>query len=468
MGFMALVRLAGPLAIAEIATMLGGVATTMMLGRLGAEALGVQGLASILFINVAIFGFDLLLGLDYPTAHAVGAGRLDEALNYLVQGCWLAALLTVLLTTIVWYGSPLLVHAGLSATLLTPTLAYLRIVSLGLLPVLIWIACRRYLQARGRVHGVMLTLLGALGLEVFVKWVLIFGRLGAPALGVEGAAWGAVIEFTFVGIVGLALVWMVTRHDAIARPSFAPEFGRLRELIRLGLPAGTRSAVEVGFIAAVTTLAARVDTTSLAAHQITLNLASLTFMIPLGLSAGTAVQVGNALGAGDPQLARRAGWTGIVTGAGVMTLTAIAFTVIPQRLLHAYTADPTIVAIGVPLLWCAAAFQLFDGVQVMATGALRGSGDTRTPLVANLIAHWGIGLPLGWLLCFHWSWGVVGLWIGLSTGLILVGSTLVLVWAWRARRLAVHQPPSSADRDPNRLGGLTNDCVDDVERLRRR
>ena len=461
MGFMTLVRLAGPLAIAEVATMLGGVATTMMLGRLGAEALGVQALASIWSMNVAIFGFDLLLGLDYPAAHAVGAGRLDEALAYLVQGCWLAALLTVLLTAVLWFGSPLLAHAGLDATIVGPTLTYLRIVCLGLLPVLIWIACRRYLQARGQVRVVMLTLLVALGLEVFVKWALIFGRLGAPALGVLGAAWGSVIEFTFIGIVGIALVWGVTRHDPGARPSFAPELGRLLELIRLGLPAGTRSAVEVGFIAVVTTLAARVDTASLAAHQIALNLASLTFMIPLGLSAGTAVQVGNALGASNPERARRAGWTGIATGAGVMALTAIIFTVAPRLLLHAYTSDATVIAIGAPLLWCAAAFQLFDGVQVIATGALRGSGDTRTALLTNLVAHWGIGLPLAWLLCFRWGWGVVGLWIGLSTGLILVGITLVLAWTRASRRL-------SAGGKTKRFSGGANDRVDGVQRLGRR
>ena len=432
----ALLRLAGPLAIAEVATMLGGVATTMMLGRLGAEAVGVQGLAGILFFNVAIFGFDGLMGLDYPVATAVGAGRLTDALAYLIQGCWLAAALTAVLTIVMWCGYPLLAYAHLDPTLLRGTLEYLHIVSLGLLPVLVWVACRRYLQGRGLVRPIMVTLLVSLAIELLAKWAFIFGHLGAPALGVRGAAWGAVVEFNFIGAVGLALVWFAARRDGAIAPSLWPEPRKLAELARLGFPAGIRAVVEVGFIAIVTTLAARVDSVSLAAHQITLTLASLTFMVPLGLAAGTAVQVGNAIGAGDPALARRAGWTGIATGATFMAFAAVVFVAMPAILLRAYTTDPTVIAIGIPLLACAAAFQLFDGVQVIATGALRGSGDTRTPLIANLLAHWVIGLPLGWWLCFKWGWGVVGLWVGLSTGLVLVGSSLTAVWARRAKALA--------------------------------
>jgi multidrug resistance protein, MATE family len=431
-----LLRLAGPLAIGEVATMLGGVATTMMLGQLGADAIGAYGLGGILYFNVALFGFDALMALDYPVSHAVGAGRLDEARAHLVQGCWLAALLTLALTAVMTVAYPLLRYAGLDEPLVRDTLTFLRITRLGLLPVMLWIACRRYLQARGLGRLVMLTLLSALGVELLAKWMLIFGRFGAPALGLHGAAWGAVIEFVYLGVVGLTLVCWVTRADGLPPVSLPPDRRRLVALARLGMPSGLRSTVEIGFIAAVTTFAAQVDTVSLAAHQITLNLASLTFMVPLGLAAGTAVQVGNALGAGQPALAGRAGWTGIASGAAFMSLCALVFVGIPGWLLGAYTSDAAVIATGIPLLACAAAFQLFDGVQVIATGALRGSGDTRTPLLANLVAHWGIGLPLGWWLCFRAGLGVVGLWAGLSTGLVLVGSILVGVWARRTRSLS--------------------------------
>lgn len=429
-----LLRLAGPLVIAELSMMLGGVATTLMLGRLSPTALGIQGLGSILFFNIAVFGFDLLLGLDYPVSHAIGARRLDEAAAYLVQGCWLAVALSVLLMTVMWHGIPLLAHWDLDPTVIGPTIIYIRTLSLGLLPVFLWLTCRRYLQARGYVRPVMLTQIVALAVELLTKASLIFGYGGAPRLELQGAAWGAVVEFTFLGSAGLALIWIVTRHDP-THTSFAPDARRLRELMRLGLPSGLRSAIEVGVIAAVTTLAARVDATSLAAHQIALNLASLTFMVPLGVSHAVTVQVGNALGAGQAARARHAGWTAIAAGAVVMAMSAVTFSTIPGLLVRAYTTDATVLALGVPLLLCAAAFQIFDGTQVIATGVLRGCGDTRTPMIANLAAHWLIGLPLGWILCFQRGWGVLGLWVGLATGLMVVGIVLLGMWAQRARRL---------------------------------
>lgn len=432
-----LLRLAGPLAIADVATMFGGVATTMMLGRIGADAVGVQGLSGVLFYNVAVFGLDLMLGLDYPIAYAVGSGRFADATRYLAQGCWLAIALAGLLTAVLWWVPPLLAAFDLDPALLSAVVRYLRTSSLGLLPLLLWVACRRYLQARGQVRAVMVTLLAALGLELFAKWTLIFGHLGAPALGVQGAALGALLEFSWLGIAGL---WLVSRTAGDGIPSerlpLSMDWTLIREVVRRGLPAATRTALEVGVFAAATTMAARIGAVPLAAHQITLNLASLAFMVPLGLSAGTAVQVGNALGAGRPDVARRAGWTGIATGAAFMMAAAAVFTVAPTLLLRLYTADPAVIAVGVPLLLCAAAFQLFDGVQVVATGALRGSGDTRTPLVLNLIAHWGIGLPLGWWLCFRSGMGVIGLWLGVTLGLMLVGTALVWVWARRVRGFA--------------------------------
>jgi MATE family multidrug resistance protein len=189
-------------------------------------------------------------------------------------------------------------------------------------------------------------------------------------------------------------------------------------------------SLEVGVFAAATALAGRLDPVSSGSHQIALNVASLAFMVPLGLSSAAAVRVGFAFGAGDLQRAARAGWTALAAGAAIMTAIGLLFFLWPVALLSVFTADARIIQIGVGLLAIAAAFQLFDGTQAVATGALRGISETRMPMIVNVIGHWLLGLPVGYALCFLLGWGVAGLWIGLSIGLILAALVLTAVW-WR-------------------------------------
>ena len=191
--------------------------------------------------------------------------------------------------------------------------------------------------------------------------------------------------------------------------------------------------LEVGVFAAVTALAGRLAPVTLAAHQIVLNVASVTFMVPLGVGSAGAVRVGQAVGRRDAPGARHAGWAALTLGGGFMSCAAVVFVLAPYPILGLFTTDTAVIRVGVSLLLVAAVFQLFDGLQGVATGVLRGFGDTRTPMLWNLAGHWFFGLPVGYLLCFVMGWGVVGLWIGLSTGLILVGVVLVVVWWRRAR-----------------------------------
>jgi MATE family multidrug resistance protein len=203
----------------------------------------------------------------------------------------------------------------------------------------------------------------------------------------------------------------------------------MRSLLALGLPAGLQLIIEVGVFALATTLVGRLAPVALAAHQIALNAASVTYMVPLGISAATAVRVGQALGRREPVAAKRAGWTGVLLGSTFMAAAALAFFAVPAPIVRAFTTETAVIAAGVSLLYVAAVFQLFDGVQVVATGALRGAGNTRTPMIWNLVGYWLLGLPVGYLLCFNAGWGAVGIWIGLSVGLIVVGVVLLLVWA---------------------------------------
>jgi MATE family multidrug resistance protein len=211
-------------------------------------------------------------------------------------------------------------------------------------------------------------------------------------------------------------------------------------LFVLGIPAAFQMVFEVGVLATATALTARLSSDALAAHQIAINLASFTFMVPFGIASAAAVRVGHAVGRGDPSGAMRAGWTAIAIGVGFMTAAAAVFLLFPGALIRAFTPDRAVIEIGATLLVVAAFFQLFDGLQGVATGALRGLGDTRTAMLWNLAGHWAVGLPLGYVLCFQRGYGVAGLWWGLSLGLVICGVALVAVWARKGNRIVPLTP----------------------------
>ena len=219
-----------------------------------------------------------------------------------------------------------------------------------------------------------------------------------------------------------------------------PDLQRIRRLIALGFPAAMQITLEVGVFAFVTALIGRLGAVALASHQIALNTVSFTYMVPLGISSAAAVRVGQAIGPGDRQGAGDAGGTAIFLGAAFMTAASIILLVFPRWLARAYTPDKAIIRSTVFLLAAGAAFQLFDGIQTVATGALRGLGDTRTPMLCHFTAYWVIGLPLGAWLCFRRGWGAFGLWAGLSLALILIGIVLLVVWRKRVRDLIFSIP----------------------------
>jgi MATE family multidrug resistance protein len=268
------------------------------------------------------------------------------------------------------------------------------------------------------------------------NWAFIYGHLGLPALGVTGSAWATVASRLYLVVVlAVTVVLLDRRHrTGLLHASRRIARDRVARLVRLGLPAASQITLEVGVFAAATALAGRLTPVASASHQIALNVASVAFMVPLGVASAGAVRVGHAVGRADPVGARAAGWTAIGLGGIAMSLTGLLFLLAPAWLIGLFTTDRAVVALGTSLLFVAAVFQLFDGAQVVATGVLRGLGDTRTPMVANLAGHWFLGLPVGYTLCFTLGYGVVGLWVGLSVGLIIVGVFLLGVWRVKARR----------------------------------
>ena len=429
--FRPMFQLAAPVVLAEMGWMTMGMVDALMVGRISPEAIGAVGVGTSLFMGVCIFAMGLMLGLDTLVSQAYGAGRVDDCHRWLFHGVVLALVLSMPMIGILYWMSSALDAWGLTASVLVLTRPYLETLAWSVVPLLLYSAFRRYLQGMGVVRPVMFALVLANVVNVFCNWVLIFGKLGFPELGVTGAAWATVFSRVVMALVLLATIVYRERNVWNSRKV---EWAWFKRLLALGLPASGQVTLEVGVFAAATALAGRLPAASLAAHQIALNYAAMTFMVPLGVASAGAVRVGHAVGRGDPAGASRAGWTALLFGVAFMTTAALAFLAMPRALLRAFTDDLGVLEVGVTLLFVAAVFQLFDGVQGVATGALRGLGDTRSPMLWNLAGHWFIGLPLGYWLAFVLGMGVLGLWWGLSIGLMICGIALLIVWSRRIHR----------------------------------
>jgi len=427
----AMLKLAGPVVVAELGWVAMGVVDTIMVGRLGTEAIGAVGLANLLFFAVFVAGMGLLFGLDPLVSQAHGAGERDEARRWLAHGLALGLAISAPLMAVVAWGALRLDHLGADPGLIVPARAFALAVVWSTPPLLAYVALRRYLQAIDRVGLIVVALLSANVINWLLNWLLIEGHWGFPALGVTGSAWSTVIgRVWLMGVLLVAVIWHDRRNLAAWPDALRLSARRMGRLVKLGLPASAHLTLEVGVFAAATALAARLGATSLAAHEITLHTASVTFMVPMGIASAGAVRVGQAIGRGDPAAARRAGWMALFLGVGFMALSAAAFALAPRPILGIYHAEPDVASLGVSLLLVAAVFQLFDGMQVTAAGVLRGAGDTRTAMICNVLAHWAIALPLGYVLGITFGHGVVGLWIGLAAGLAVAGITLLVAW-WR-------------------------------------
>ncbi|HEY3118210.1 MAG TPA: MATE family efflux transporter [Chloroflexota bacterium] len=432
------VALASPIVVTELGLVTLGVVDTLVVGRLGAEAIGAVGLGNILFITVAMFGMGLLLGLDTVVSQSYGAGRTDECDRWLAHGVLLSLMAAVPLTLVVRIGLWLLPSWNIEPRVLALMVPYLEISAWGLLPLLLFAAFRRYLQAIGVARPIAIVMVTANLVNLVVANALVFGWGFLPTLGTIGSAWATLL--VRIGLT-LALAVLVMRYAASGSRGLLAglrEFrsSRLRRLVTLGVPAALQATLEIGVFATATAIAGSLDAVSLASHQIVMNVSSMTWIVTLGIGSAGAVLVGQSLGRGDLERARQCGWTALSLGVAFMVCAATCLVVTRTYIVAAFTPQVSVVEVGATLLLVAAAFQLFDGLQAVATGALRGLGDTSTPMVTNLAAHWLLGLPLGYVLCSVVGLGVVGLWMGLSSGLVVVGLVLLYTWVYRIRRLA--------------------------------
>jgi len=429
----AMLALALPVILSELGWIMMGIVDTIMVGPLGPAAIGAVGTGSTIFMTVMVFGMGTIFSLDTYVSQSFGAGRVDECHRWLFAGLKLASIMSVALMTV----AALLVWAmpafGLHPQVLEIIRPYVAIEIACVIPLMLYFVFRRYLQAMNVVRPVMMALITANLVNALGNWILIYGHWGFPALGTNGSAWATVGARIYLAVFLFLVILFRERRNSsgLHDVPFFGEFARVWRLARLGWPAATQIALEVGVFATASALSGRISPLAIGANQVVLNIASFVFMIPLGLSAATAVRTGQAVGRRDAAGVRLAGKCGLLLASVFMLLASAAYVLFPRTLLGIFTTDESVLRVGTTVLIVYGALQLFDAWQVVATGALRGLGDTRTAMVLNIIGHWIIGLPLGYWLCFSRGWSVVGLWFGLSIGLTIVGVALVATWRRR-------------------------------------
>jgi MATE family multidrug resistance protein len=443
----ALVALAVPVVLSELGWMAQGIVDTIMVGRLGPAAIGAVALGNAACYTPSLFGVGLMLGLDTLVAQAYGRKDHDECHRWMAQGVYVACIAAPLIMVLIWLAGFGFARFGIMPEVAGPAGGYLRILNWGTLPLLLYAGTRRYLQGVGQVRVITVTYVLANLVNWFGNWVLIYGKLGMPALGVNGSAMSTVASRVLMALALLGFAWRYERQRGhpLFRHWAAPQIARLKHLVRLGLPAAGQILLEVGAWSLATFAVGYLNPVALATHQIVLNYASLTYMVPLGISSAAAVSVGHAVGAKDAERARRAGWLSLALGTGFMLLAALVFLTVPAPLIKLYTSDPRVLALGPELLAIVAAFQVFDGVQSVSTGALRGLGETRIPMLANLVGYWVLGLPLGLILCFSLRHGIYGLWIGLTLALIVIATILLIRWRRDSNRMVLSEHSAAAN-----------------------
>jgi len=444
--------LAFPIIIGQLSQMLMGVADSVMVGRLGAVPLAASAFANVLFTGGFMLGLGLLASGSVLISRTHGARQSRECAEYLRHGVWLAAGLGVLLCAGILSLIPWLDHFGQPAEVLATVRPYLELITLSLVPTLLFQVLRQFGEATGRPWGPMAILLSSVALNVLLNWILIYGNWGAPALGLAGAGW-ATLAARIVSLLAL-WAWLRAQRElraewpgtcdstgaarvAIANPSWFARLSwvHLRAMVVLGIPIAGQLVFEGGFFAMSALMMGWIGTVPLAAHQIALNCAGVAFITPLGLSMALSVRVSRAVGEGRVESLPRIAFGAQAAGVAYAVLSILTFVFAGRAIAGGFTPELPVVELAAQLLIFAALFQVFDGGQVIASGALRGLADVKVPSLITFISYWVIGLPFAYL------WGVrmgqpLAVWGSMVIGLALGGLLLTRRLYVQIRRTA--------------------------------
>jgi multidrug resistance protein, MATE family len=436
----AMLSLSWPMVLTNLAQTAMTTTDVMMMGRLGPTSLAAGSLGANLYFAFMIFGLGLISAASPMIATELGRKRhsVRDVRRTVRQGLWVSAVIAVPIWLILWNAEAILLAMNQKPELAAEAGRYVRPLQWAILPFYGYIVLRSFISALERPGWAMAITFLAVAFNVLANWCLMFGNLGFPALGIAGAGWATLLS-SLLMFGGLALVVIVERqfrrYHLFGR-FWRSDWPRFSTLFRLGLPIAGLLTFEVSIFNAAAFLMGLISEASLAAHAIAIQIASITFMVPLGLSQAVTVRVGLAYGAEDPEGIRRAGWTAFIMAVGFMALMALIMVTAPETLISAFIdldapANAPVIALAVTFLGFAALFQVVDGAQAVGGGMLRGLHDTKVPMILAAIGYWGVGLPLGVLLAFAFDFAGSGIWIGLSSGLAVVAVLLLSRWVRR-------------------------------------
>ncbi|HSM41156.1 MAG TPA: MATE family efflux transporter [Afifellaceae bacterium] len=436
----ATLALAWPLVIAQLATMAIHTTDVIMVGWLGPTQLAAGTLATALIYPFLMFGTGVVTAVSPMIAQAIGARQYRSVRRTTRQGLWMALALAALLIPIVLQAEHIFLQVGQAPDTAALSQSYIDFAVWLFVPALLFMALRGLVAAHGLTSVVLWVTLIAIVLNALGNYALMFGNFGLPRLELRGA--GITTSLVHVAMFAMLLGYAVShrrlkRYSILAR-FWKPDSQRFFAILRLGAPIGLMMAAEVGMFTAAAMLMGWLGTDQLAAHAVALQLAALSFMVPLGISHAATIRVGIAHGAGHGPDIAKAGWTAIALACGFMAFAALLFISLPGPLIHLFfdarqpeNAAPIALAVG--YLSIAALFQLVDGAQVSAAAALRGISDTTMPMVMALVGYWVCGLPMAWLLGFPAGLEGIGIWLGLAFGLAVTAVTLTVRFMMRER-----------------------------------
>lgn len=434
-------RLAVPVVVGQWAAVAMNFVDTVMCGRFSAEALAAVAVGGSLWATVMLFLTGVVMALPPILAQARGAGRLDQCAEPGWQALWIGQIVALLGIGALLGAESLLRVVGVAPEIVPLAGDYLRAMVFGLPAFAAYQALRFFNEGFARTRPAMVFALTGLAANVVLNYALIFGTWGLPRLGVVGCGYATAVVF-WLQMIGLGLYTLRTRHYRALElwRVVGPRLSQMRELTVIGVPIGVAIFVEASLFSGVALLVGRLGAETVAGHQVAVNFAAVTFMVPLGIGMAATVRVGEGVGRGDFAGARRAGIVGIGMALAVQSVSAVVMATMPRWIARVYTTDPGVVEAASGLLLLAAIFQLPDGLQVSSAGALRGLKDTRVPMMLTLIAYWAIGLPLAWALGVRAELGAEGTWIGLIAGLAAAGALLCQRFL-RLSRLSARVPP---------------------------
>jgi len=436
----ATLSLSWPLVMTNLAQMAIMTTDLVMMGWLGPTAIAAGTLGTNLFFATFMFAMGLAAAAAPLAAQAMGRRHrsASEVRSAVSAALWLVTLYAVAAGIVLWNGAAILRTIGQEPHLADLAGEYLRALLWGVAPALWFLVIRSFLSAVERPRAALVVTIGAIVLNGVVNWILMFGNLGAPAMGVVGAGIASALSNLFMagGLIVFVTAERRLRRFHLLSRLWPPDPRRLMEVIRVGVPIGVTMGLEGAVFNASAFIMGAFGEAALAAHAMALQLAAITFMVPLGISQAATVRVGLAAGRVDPEAIRRAGRIAYALGMGFMTVAALVFLLMPQPIIGLFIdidepANQPVITMAATFLALAGVFQLADGAQVLGAGALRGLKDTRVPMVFAAIGYWGVGLPVGVALAFPLGVGAAGLWIGLAAGLAVVAVLMGVRWKSR-------------------------------------